>query len=233
MQTVFGALLLLISVNPEETRIVYNAEVLPQFYQTGSESLNTQLYNPSTLNDRGVKSHPFGTPNSHFPWLHPGGVPEGRQVVTVKELILPPATTIDVRLTVGELPKNYSSPNKVYSWTFPVGTVAKVHLFGEHGEFGQHISTKVREGNGISAWDGEEVITGRVPSWYKAVNNCNTCHEDIGKHARVLRPKEENYYHWLRGGDGRFSWHPYEFSRNPKESSAIKLRNDPYIRLVK
>lgn len=185
--------------------IKYDDNTLPQVYQTGSLEILPQMYNPSVN-----KIHPFGTPNSHHPWLRPGGIPRAAYS-TAKEIKLPPNTRIKVFRYEGTLPKNLTAPNKLYGWTYPVGTVATIKIYdGDGKEFAQHISTKVKDGNGISNWEGEEKVTGTLPSWYKSPSSCTKCHEDIGKHANVLKPNEKNYYNWLRGSDGRFSWHPFK-----------------------
>ena len=205
--------------------ITYNRDTLVPLFQTGQLTAYPQLFNPSRTN-----THPHGSPNNHFPWLHPGGVPEGQQVTTIKELTLPPDGKIRVRLIDGTPPPRYQTWTKLYSWTFPTGTVAKIRLFHEGREFAQHISTKTGDGHGIKMWDGEELIVGTPPKWYTSVDNCTKCHEDIGKHARVLRPRDEDYYYWLRGSDGRFSWHPFE-NIDPKRmtAAALQIRNDPQI----
>lgn len=51
----------------------YNSQTLTQMYQRGDLTAYPQLFNPSRPN-----THPFGSPNNHFPWLHPGGVPAGK-----------------------------------------------------------------------------------------------------------------------------------------------------------
>jgi len=207
----------------EPTRIRYTSRTLTPLYQNGDLAGYPQQYNPSVTFADGRKAHPHGTPNNHAPWLSPGGVPESQQVASIKELEIPPGKQIKVWVTRGQLPANYLAANKLYTWTFPVGTVARVRLFDGQQEFARHVSNKVREGQGIDCWDGEEEIVGRVPSWYISPANCTDCHSDIGKHARVLRPRDENYYNWLRGADGRFSWHPFE-SIDPKAQSPQQLR---------
>jgi hypothetical protein len=226
--TTIAILLSLCSAEP--TRIRYTSSTLPPVYQNGDLSGYPQRYNPSVTFADGRKAHPHGTPNNHSPWLMPGGVPESQQVASIKELELPAGQKVKVWITRGQLPANYVAGNTLYTWSFPVGTVARVRLFDGNQEFARHVSTKTRAGQGIECWDGEEEIVGKVPSWYASPANCTDCHSDIGKHARVLRPRDENYYNWLRGADGRFSWHPFEpIDSQGKVSQRLRVREAGYI----
>ena len=174
-------------------------------FQDGAGKWLPQMRNPSIPG-----TDPFGQPNNHFPWLNPGGVagnkrPDGFEVVKEYDIPEPGPKTY---WSTGVLRKNYIAPNRLQKWTFPVGTVAKARLFDHGKEFAVHVSTKTREGHGIECWDGEEIIKGKVPPYYTSPNNCTDCHQDTGKHARVLFPNRQNYYYWVRGSDGRFSWWP-------------------------
>ena len=213
---------LFLTLTGDPVRVTYTADTLVPLYQNGDLAGYPQLFNPSVTLVDGKKIHPHGSPNNHAPWLTPGGVPEAVKITSIKELELPANTRIKVQITNGRLPENYLASNKLYSWTFPVGTVARIRLFTAGQEFARHISTKVREGQGIDCWDGEEEVVGVLPDWYVSPSNCTDCHKDIGKHARVLRPNEQNYYNWLRGSDGRFSWHPFK-TINPRAQTAQKL----------
>lgn len=227
-----GIIKLLFSAEP--SRVVYDSRTLPGLYQDGSLAGYPQLYNPSVTRPDGSKAHPHGTPNNHFPWLAPGGVPADQQVATLKELELPASSKIKVWVERGTLPTNYIAPDRLYRWSFPVGTIARVRLFDGSREFARHVSTKQRDGLGIDCWDGEEQIVGELPRWYQSPANCTDCHSDIGKHARVLRPRDENYYHWLRGSDGRFSWHPFvPLDPRSMTSQPLRILDQPFVEFVK
>lgn len=204
-------------VEGQDVTFSYTEKSLPQVYQAGFRSVYPLGYNPSTTLKNGAKVDPDGGPANHFPWLHPGGSPEAlgtAQFWSIKELTVP--SPIIVEYAKLESPDWYTPMSeRGYKWTYPVGTVAKLRFFDkELGEFSHHISTKVREGHGIESWEGEEILlTKRAPVWYNSPDNCTDCHQDVGRHARILEPKRENYYNWNRGSDGRFSWHP--FNRTP------------------
>ena len=146
----------------ESINFSYTDRSISPVYQIGGFKVYPVGYNPSTPG-----TDPHGTPANHFPWLHPGGTPDGAddsKFYSVKELKLP--SPIIVRRTTMESPDWYTPiSDQGYSWTYPVGTVATLKFFDkELGEFSHHISTKVREGNGIDCWDGEEkLLTDRVP----------------------------------------------------------------------
>jgi len=213
----------------QEISLGYTKESLFPVYQIGGYKVFPVGYNPSAPG-----TDPHGTPANHFPWLHPGGSPDGAdesQFWSVKELKLP--SPIVVRRSVMETPDWYTAmSDRGYSWTYPVGTVATLKFFDkELGEFSHHISTKVREGNGIDCWEGEEILlTKRVPVWYNSPDNCTDCHQDVGRHARSLEPKRHNYYFWNRGSDGRFSWHPFkDTDRTQRVGQRVEIRDSREI----
>lgn len=223
--TVFSFVLAIPVASQEPISFSYTNDSLPQVYQVGFRSVYPLGYNPSTTLRNGTKIDPHGGPANHFPWLHPGGTPDGAdgtQFWSTKELKLP--SPVVVRRATLESPDWYTPvSDQGYAWTYPVGTVATLKFFDkELGEFSHHVSTKVRAGNGIDCWEGEEIIlTNRVPVWYNSPDNCTECHRDVGRHARILEPKRDNYYNWNRGSDGRFSWHP--FNETPRSGNRHRV----------
>lgn len=174
-------------------------------YQVGDGTWRNPLSNPSP-------TRRFGQPNSHFPWLNPGGIPGDEirnDIGIIKEFEIPDGKIKSWR-GKGSLPPNLIEANDMWKWKFPVNTVARVRLFANGREFTQHVSTKVSDGVGIEHWHGEEIFVSDAPSWYKPPANCTDCHEDVGKHAGEVHPEFDNYYNRVRGGDGRFTL-PHEF----------------------
>lgn len=193
-------------------------------------------YNSSVTKADGSKSDPHGTPNNHEPWLNPGGVqgdvrPEGfsyKVHVSVPEGkgLFRSIYMIDD----AEVPPRYVTNQKEYRWEYHKGTVFTMTLMHEGVPFEIHRSEKVGDGVGIEEWEGSSEVVGRAPEYFKSPSNCIECHSDIGKHARVLFPSRENYYHRVRGSDGRFSLDPYTRSKsrvfelriNPKHRGALR-----------
>lgn len=172
-------------------------------WQDGRGEWFHQLYNISG------GAHRFGQPNAHQPWKFPGGViadsnEERSELIWITEYFLPENPKVYNKK--GVLPTNLTAPNNLIAWKFPVGTGVRLRLFDNGYEFANHISVKIKDGDGIDNWIGEEVILGKLPNWYKSPENCIDCHLDVGKHANILRPNEHNYYGWLRGSDGRFRY---------------------------
>jgi len=210
MNAVILAACLLSQVPPDA--VWYDERTMPPVYQNGRGGILAVDYNPSVFVNAvtGEKAHPFGTPSNHFPWRHVGGTPDrGPVPTTVKALWLPPGQRVRVWLHKSDWP---SQPHSVeWRWRFPVGTVRAVRLLRDDGiVFSEHVSTKVRPGDGISCWEGTERILATPPAWYRRPSNCVECHQDVAEHAERLRPKEKNYYNRLRGWDGVVSWHPFK-----------------------
>ena len=180
--------------------------------QDGRGNLRSQFYNPSP-------SEPFGQPNSHHPWLNPGGVPGNQKWLGVAKVI---SYEIPGEIKSwngrGYLPRNFGAPNRLKRFEFPVGTVAKVSLFNAGHKFTTHVSTKVKDGVGIGNWEGSEETFDPVPKWYHPPANCTDCHSDVAKHGQLVHPEKREYYGFVRGSDGRFT------AREAHEVLAQKLR---------
>ena len=199
---------------------------LPRVTQRGDGTLDDGFRNPAVV-ENGKPRHPFGQPNSHFPWRHPGGVDGDRrsELVVVRSMRWPVGQGPTIYRVRGKLPADYIGPDKLWSWHFPVGTAFRVELHGGAGRFAVHEVVKVRPGPRVDTWAENHSMTGTAPAWYAPPEDCAKCHCDAMKHARVLEPKTENYYHWLRGSsDGRFSWHPFEFDRDGESTQPAKIR---------
>lgn len=210
MNAVILAACLLSQVPPDA--VWYDERTMPPVYQNGRGGIQVVGYNPSvTVNAvTGEKAHPFGAPSNHFPWRHVGGTPDGGPAPgTVKALWLPKGSKVQVWLETKPWP--HQSEVCEWRWRFPVGAIRAVRLLRDDGiVFSEHVSTKVRPGDGISCWEGTERILATPPAWYRRPSNCVECHQDVAEHAERLRPKEKNYYNRLRGWDGVVSWHPFK-----------------------
>lgn len=189
---------------------------LPRVTQRGDGTLDEGYYNPSVSDRNGKKRHPFGQPNGHAPWLHPGGVLGDRrsELVVVRSVRWPAGKGPVIYKSKGELPENYTAPRDLWSWHFPAGTSFRVELFAGGGRFAVHEVEKSSDSPTVDAWEENHSTAGDYPTWYSPPADCRKCHESAGRHARILEPKTEDYYHWLRGSaDGRFSWHPFAWDR--------------------
>lgn len=206
----------------------WHVYILPRVVQTGRGAMVNGFHNPSVYVNPTTKAHPFGQPNNHFPWLHPGGVQgdRRRQLVTVYSICWP---------ANGAGPKIFKSEEKpnpegltshdLYTWTFPTGTKFKVELYGGSGLFAIHEVVKSSAGDTVNDWDENHVSLGEYPSWYQPPQDCQSCHSKAGKHASILEPKTKDYYWWLRGSkDGRFSWHPFVYDDLKDVEQPTKIR---------
>ena len=203
---------------------------LPRVTQRGDGDLDDGFRNPG-VSENGKFRHPFGQPNSHFPWLHPGGVQGDRQgeLVVVRSIRWPRDIGPAIYQVKGSMPPNFFEQwNILWAWHFPVGTQFRVELFGGSGRFAVHEVSKVRPGPTVDTWEENHQSFGTSPVWYTPPDDCQKCHCDTMKHARILEPKSSDYYHWLRGSaDGRFSWHPFDFDRS-KGQQVARIR--PHLR---
>lgn len=199
---------------------------LPRVTQIGDGQIADGFYNPSVV-EGGRKRHPFGQPNSHEPWLHPGGVIGDRrsELVVVRSVRWPAGRGPEIYQVDGQLPENYLAPRKLWTWHYPRGTAFRVELFGGRGRFALHEVVKTTDEPNVSDWEENHAAVGEFPSWYSPPGDCRKCHESAGRHARVLEPKTADYYHWLRGSaDGRFSWHPFAVDRGGHVQQEVVIR---------
>lgn len=179
--------------------IWYSPETLPECYES-SGNLYALDYNLAGSLDR------TGSANNEKPWRHTGGLDDCN--IQIKRCLkIPAGTWIELRteqrrVTSGKIRK---LPYSVIVGDYPVGTVAEEYLYENNALF--EIRTRIKTADG---WQASLQEFGAKPIGYNAVNDCKSCHEDIGKHSFELDGNRD-WYGTIRGLEphGPIHWHPW------------------------